>query len=100
MRIGRLEEFNHRFTSPLDLAAHAAAHVKDHPQGHGGVLTGKMTDLLSVLPLVNCEILLVKSGDQAVHGIGNGYGNEDQIYIRLEGFGMGLESRIDLIHRL
>jgi hypothetical protein len=69
--VRRLEELHHRFACALDLACHAAAHVEDGTQRNRGILTRKVLNLLSLLPLEDLEILFVQPGHLTVLRIYN-----------------------------
>ena len=51
LRVGGLEELHNRFARPLDLAAHAAAHVEDHAQRNRSILAGECLDRLCLFAL-------------------------------------------------
>ena len=95
LRIRRLEELDDGFAGALDLAAHAAAHVEDHTQRDGSIFTREVSDLLLIFAFEYREIFLVESGDQAIHGIGNGDRHQDQIHAGLQWLGMSPQGRID-----
>src|SRR5208337_1987853 len=96
LRVGRLEELNHRFAGALDLAAHAAAHVEDHSNRNRSVFAGEGLDLLLILAFEKVEILAIQTGYQPVQRIGDGDRHQHHVHIYFVGFGVGLERRINL----
>jgi hypothetical protein len=95
IRIRGLKKLYDRFTGAFDLAAHAAAHIEDYAQGNRRILARKMADILHFLALKYAEVLLVQTRHQAVHGIGNGHRNQDQIDVYFYRFGVSLEPGVD-----
>ena len=50
----------------------------------GSIVAGEGADGLVVIVLENGEVLLFKAGDEAVHGVSDGEGNEDDVGIDAE----------------
>src|SRR5436853_1463894 len=99
LRVGGFAEFNHRFASPFDFGDHAPAHVEDNTQGDGCVLGREMPDFLALLAFEELKIIFGQAGNQAIHLVGNGYGNENKVHIFLNRRGVSLELGIDGIGR-
>src|SRR6266403_1458327 len=66
LRVSGLEELDDRLAGALDLAAHAAAHVKDHAERNRSVFAGESLDLLLVFAFEKVEVLAVETGYQTV----------------------------------
>src|ERR1700674_157941 len=66
LRVGGLEELDHRLAGALGLAAHAAAHIKNHPDRNRSVFPGESFDLLLVFAFEKVEVLAVEAGYQPV----------------------------------
>ncbi len=58
----------------------------------------KCRDLLLVLAFKELEVLFVEAGDQAVHGIRNRDRHQNQVHVDLEGLGVGLQRRINVVN--
>jgi hypothetical protein len=96
LRIGGLEEFDHRIAGAVDLAAHAAAHVENHAERNRRILAGEGFDFLRFPAFEKIEILTVQAGDEPVHGIGDGDRHQDQIHIDFVGLSMRAQGGIAL----
>src|ERR1019366_5164179 len=66
LRVGGFEELDHRLAGALDLAAHAAAHVKNHADRNRSVFAGESLDLLLVFAFEKVEVLAVEAGYKPV----------------------------------
>ena len=99
LRIGGAEELDHRLARLVDLVGHGTADVEDHAQRYGCVLAGEVANLLRLAVVGEREVLLLQSGHQPVHGIGDGYRNQHQVHVLAQRLGVGLQAGIDIGRR-
>jgi hypothetical protein len=84
LRICRLDELQDRLASSHQLGRHGAGKVENDADRNGGVLAGKATDLLFAAVFIDLEVVLLKAGDQPVHGIGDGDRHQHHIHIHAD----------------
>ena len=70
---------------------------KDDPDRYRSVFAGEMADILLRLCLQKLKILFVQTRDQTVQGIRDRHRYENQVDLRLERLGMGLQRWIDQV---
>ncbi len=76
LRIGRFAELGHGLMYPIRLAAHTATHVEDNSNGHWGVFVGHTLNNLRLFAFEYLEIGLMKACHEALHAIGDNYGDQ------------------------
>ena len=86
LRIGGLHELDDGVPGSDEFGGHGAGEVHDDADGDGGIFRGEGTDFLHRVVFVDEEVVLFESRNQSVHGVGDGHGDEDKVYVSPDTF--------------